>query len=207
MNKNKEKKTTQMYLTQKENRAAEAVFTIFTAIGAVFVALWIFLYVGIGFLGFPVLIIGGAGLILLKSSKISDEDFEAEVKKIISKNGIEENNTTLKEYVVGKTEHIKKGNDKKIRTAFCSVAVFTFKDKKCIIKQNLVDLIDESVSSVEYTVPIGCPYELTEKKYSTNIGEVKRDFLNLNHDPCIMIPVNVNVYDTDAVIKIVTQKR
>lgn len=204
----KERKITEVYLTQKENKTMDAVFMGMTVVGVILIALWTFFYIGIGFIGLPLAIIGGAGVLIVRSSKVTDEDFDDRVKKIMLENGIEENDFTLKEYVVGKSDHIKLGKDKKIRTAFYSVTVFEFKNnEKCIIKKYLIDLFGEKVSETVFTVPVGCEHTVTENTYSTAIGDVTRYFLNFNGDPDIAIPVNINVYDTEAVIKKVTHKR
>ena len=201
------KTTTEAYLTQKETPVLDALFLGLTAVGAIMIALWIFLYIGIGFLGFPIVIVGGLGLLILRSSKISDEDFDSEVKRVLKVNGIEENDSTLKEYVVGKSDHIKRGKDKKIRTAYYCVTVFEFKKENCKIKKHVVDLFDESVSGFEYLISLGKSCKITEKEYSTAIGAVSRSFLEVDGENDIVIPVNVNVYDTEAVVNRLKHKR
>ncbi len=203
----KNKKTTEAYLTQKENPILDAVFMGMVVIGVVLVALWTFFYIGIGFFGLPMLIIGGAGVILLRSSKITDEDFDTEVKRMMLVNNIEENDSTLKEYIVGKSEHIKLGKDKKIRTAYYCVTVFSFKNEMCSVKKYVIDIFAGSVSKFEYSLPVGCECNVTEKVYQTGIGEITRSFLGVVGEPEINIPVNPNVYDTEAVIKSLTHKR
>ena len=203
----KNKKTTEAYLTQKENPILDAVFMGMVVVGVILIALWTFFYIGIGFLGLPMLLVGGAGVLLLRSSKITDEDFDAEVKKILLENNVEENDSTLKEYIVGKSEHIKLGKDKKIRTAYYCVTVFSFKNEVCSVKKCVVDIFAGSVSQYDYSLNVGCKCNVTEKTYQTGIGEVSRSFLEVVGEPEINIPVNTKVYDTEAVIKRLTFKR
>ena len=203
----KNKKTTEAYLTQKENPILDAVFMGMVVVGVILISLWTFFYIGIGFLGLPMLIIGGAGVILLRSSKITDEDFDAEVKKILLVNNVEENDLTLKEYIVGRSEHIRQGKDKKIRTAYYCVTVFSFKNEVCSVKKYVVDIFAGSVSQYDYSLAVGCECNITEKVYQTGIGEVSRSFLEVVGEPEINIPVNTKVYDTEAVIKRLTHKR
>ena len=203
----KNKKTIEAYLTQKERPLLDAIFIGMTAVGVVLIALWTFFYVGIGFFGLPLSIIGGAATIILRSSRVTDEDFDGEVKRILTVKGIEENDSTLKEYIVGKNEYVKRGNDKKIRTAFYCVTVFDFKRDSCCVKKHVIDLLDETVSVSQTTVPLGCGHMITEKTCRTAIGDVNVYYLSLNDQPEIAIPVNMNVYDTEAVINRVTHKR
>lgn len=203
----KNKKTTEAYLTQKETPVLDAVFMGMVVVGVILIAVWTFFYVGFGFFGLPLAIIGGLGVILLRSAKVTDEDFDADVKRILTNCGIEENDSTLKEYIVGKSEHIKPGKDKRIRTAFYCVTVFSFKKDICTVKKHVIDLFAESVSTHEYSVGVGCKCNLTEKEYQTGIGAISRSFLEVEGEPEINVPVNVNVYDTEAVIKRLTHKR
>lgn len=203
----KERKTTEVYLTKKENKVAWAVFMGMTVVGAILLLLWVVLFVGIGILGFPLLFLGAGGLMFVHSSNVTDEDYDKQIERIKKNNGIEENDTTLKEYIIGKSEHIKRGKDKKIRTAFYCISVFTFKKEECQLKKYVIDLLNENVTSSECIIPIGSSYELSEKEYSTNIGDVKRHFLTFNDLPETTIPVNVKVYDTDSIIKRITRKR
>lgn len=104
----KERKTTEVYLTKKENKVAWAVFMGMTVVGAILLLLWVVLFVGIGILGFPLLFLGAGGLMFVHSSNVTDEDYDKQIERIKKNNGIEENDTTLKEYIIGKSEHIKR---------------------------------------------------------------------------------------------------
>ncbi|MBE6642777.1 MAG: hypothetical protein E7615_03915 [Ruminococcaceae bacterium] len=204
----KNKKTmTEAYLTQKETPILDAVFVILTAVGVVLTASWLFLYIGIGFLGLPILIVGGLGLVMLRTSKTTDEDFDAEVKRVLKINGVEENDSTLKEFIVGKSDHIKRGKDKKIRTAYYCVTVFEFKKESCKVKKHVVDLFAESVSCFEYLISLGKQCKINEREYTTAIGTVSRSFLEVEGESELVIPVNVNVYDTEAVVNRLKHKR
>lgn len=201
------KTTTEAYLTQKETPILDAVFVILTAVGVVLTASWLFLYIGIGFLGLPILIVGGLGLVILRTSKTTDEDFDAEVKRVLKINGVEENDSTLKEFIVGKSDHIKRGKDKKIRTAYYCVTVFEFKKESCKVKKHVVDLFAESVSCFEYLISLGKSCKINEREYTTAIGTVSRSFLEVEGESELVIPVNVNVYDTEAVVNRLKHKR
>ncbi|MBE6671049.1 MAG: hypothetical protein E7593_02490 [Ruminococcaceae bacterium] len=203
----KEAKTTKKYFEQKDTKTIEAVFMTMTGIGTILLLLWTFFYLGFGFFGFPFLIIGGCGWIMVRSSRTTEDDFDRDVKRIMSLNNIEENEHTLKEYIVGKSEYIKKGADKKIRTAYYCVSVFSFKKETFSIKKYTVNLFEESVTVAEYKLNVGCNYKISEKAYTTAIGEVKRDFLLIDGEEEIVIPVNLSVYDTDEVVKKISHKR
>ncbi len=203
----KDKKIAEIYFSQRENKLLDVILIGLTVIGCILLFLWIFFYVGIGFLGFPLLIIGGAGIVLSNGSKITDEDFDKEVKRIINLIGIEENNTTLKEYIIGKSEHLKIGKDKKIRTAYYYVSVFSFKKDNCNLKKYVVDIFNESIVTSEHNFKLGVTYELIEKTYKTRIGNITKDFLTFDNDADTTIPVDIKTYDTDDIIKRVTQKR
>ena len=208
MKKSNESKITEAYLTQNENKTMDAVFMGMTVVGVILIALWTLFYVGIGFLGIPLAIIGGAGVLILRSSKVTEEDFDEKVKKLMLENYVEEKDYTLKEYLIGKSEHIKMGKDKKIRTAFYSVTVFEFKNNEsCTITNYFMDLFNEKVSETVCKIPVGCNHTLTEETYSTPIGELRRSFLSFDVNPDMLIPVDMKVYDTEAVIERITRKR
>ncbi|MBE6718518.1 MAG: hypothetical protein E7574_04620 [Ruminococcaceae bacterium] len=203
----KERKTIKAYFEQKDTKGIETVFMVMTGVGAVLVALWIFLYLGVGFFGFPFLIIGGCGWVFTHSSRVTEDDFDSEVKRIMLINNIEETEHTLKEYIIGKSGHIKKGKDKKVRTAFYCVTAFVFKKETFSIKKYTIDLFEESFTVSEYKLNVGCEHKILEKTYTTAIGEVKRNYLSITGEEEIIIPVNINVYDTDAVMKKISSKR
>lgn len=197
----KNKKVTESYFTAKDTGAVEAACMAAVVVGAILVLLWTFFYLGFGFFGLPLLIIGGAGVLFLRSAKVTEEDFEAEVKRILTINGVEENDMTLKEYVVGKSDTVMIGKDKRVRTAFYSVAVFDIKNDVCKLKKYTVDIFNESVIESEYTIPVGTGCSISERKNNTPIGEITSNYLVFEGMEDVVIPVNLNVYDTEAVMK------
>lgn len=203
----KQKKTSEAYFFQKDTRILEAVFMGMVGVGAILVLLWTFFYIWVGFFGLPLLIVGGGGWIFTHSSRVTEEDFDKEVKRVLAVNGIEENDTTLKEFIVGKSDVIKLGADKRIRTPYYSVAVFDFKKEVCDIKRYTVDLFEEKCILSEKKVKIGCSHSIDQRSFNTAVGEMARDYLILCDEEPFEIPVNMNVYDTDAVIKRITHKR
>lgn len=203
----KNKKTTEVYFTQKDNRIIDAVLMSMIVLGIILVALWTFFYIGFGFFGLPMLIVGGAGIILLRSAKVTDEDFDSEVKRILAANNVEENDSTLKEFVIGKSEHIKKGNDKKIRTAYYCVTVFDFGKEICKAKKYVLDIFGEAVTETEYSIPLGSRCGIEEITCRTALGETKCHYLKVEELPEVSVPVNVNIYDTEDVINRLKHKR
>jgi len=203
----KDKSIIKSYLKRRENYNVDGILIGVTLVGAVLFLMFVMFYVGIGFLGLPLMLIGGGGLMFLKSSRITDEDYEEEVKRLMDINKIEETPMTLKEYIIGKSELIKRGRDKRIRTAFLSIVTFTLKNDVYTAKKYVLDLVSETSTVEEFKVNAGTEHSLTEKSYDTSIGEVKSSWLSFGDDPTFTFPVNMNVYDTDAAIKAITHKR
>ena len=197
----KNKKVTESYFTAKDTGKIEAGCMAAVVVGTILVLLWTFFYVGIGFLGLPLLIVGGAGVLFIRSAKVTDEDFEEELKRVLDIYYVTENDMTLKEYVIGKCDTIKRGKDKRVRTPYYSVAVFDFKNDVCTLKKYDVDIFAEKVNEKEYKISVGTPCEITEKTYNTAIGDITSHYLVFKGMEDVVIPVNMNVYDTEAVIK------
>ena len=203
----KNKKVTESYFTAKDTGAFEAASMAAVVVGVILVLLWTFFYLGFGFFGLPLLIVGGAGVIFLRSARVTDEDYEAEIKRILTINGVEENDMTLKEYVVGKSDVVKIGKDKRVRTAYYSVAMFEFKNEVCKLKKYSVDVFNESVTESEYTIPVGTGCSISERKNNTPIGEITSNYLVFEGLEELIIPVDMNVYDTEAVMKRMAPRR
>ena len=203
----KGKKIAEEYLNKKENYNLDGIFIGMVIAGAVLLLLFAAFYVRIGFLGFPFALIGGIGIMFIRSARITDENYEDEVKRLMAINKIEETDYTLKEYIVGKSDLIKIGKDKRVRTAFYSVVNFEFKNDICTVTRHELDLVAEKAVTETYKLPVGVDHKLIEKSFDTKLGEIKSTYLSFDGDESRAFPVNMSVYDTDAVIKMVTYKR
>ncbi|MBR6682456.1 MAG: hypothetical protein IKL40_05685 [Clostridia bacterium] len=194
-------KIAKKYMRQKKLYTRDIVFGALTGVGGLLAVLFLLFNMFIGFWGIPLLIVGGIGMVVSNSMKVKDDDYENELKRIMKENNVEKDDMTLCEYIFGKSDDVSLGKDRKLRSAYYGVTKFAFKNNVCSIIQYEIDIFAEEVRAKEYSVPCGCKTEIVEVDCPSKIGVVKNYFLRLDDNLDIMIPVNMKIYDTDAMIE------
>jgi len=195
---------TERFFNQKDKGKIEAVFIGMIVVGLILLLLFIVLWLGIGALGIPLLAIGGVGYIVTVSCKVTDEDYEENVKRLITLNRIDIDNMTLMEYVLENSRYTGVCKDKKIRSDIYCIANYSFKNGVCTLRKHIIDITEDSLVTTEHSFPIGCSHKIEERVAKKGEKSFTEHYLSFNDDPDTAVPVDMNNYDTEAVIKRVT---
>lgn len=193
----KKKNIADSYLSQKPTSKWDIAFGLLIAVGVIVL---IFAY-GWGYLGIPIIFVGAAGLIISRSQRVSDEDYEKELGRILADNKIDTSaggdEVVLASYLL-KDRRTTVGSDKKTRSDTYVIAKFLPSKDTCRIHTYEVNITAHSVEKMTCTVSLSTPPELALESVNTPGGVKKQGFIRFDGD--VYIPTDPNSADTDALI-------
>ena len=186
------------YFSQKSFSIMEIILILLATISAI-IATFVN---GGGPVGFPILFLCIFGIVILRSTKIKDDDIDKILQQIISNNEITISDTTIICYDLHNIA-VKKRKDGKLCSRRCFITnISTHLKTEITFDIYIVDLISNTVEFFSHTVnnDNDVKVELIEETIKSNVGWHKISYLRIdNFDHCI--PVTLSDYKTYNIIE------
>ena len=191
-----------LYFTQKRWSTIDTVAAVLIAIGA-------FMFVGMnggGPLGIPIALVGIIIEIFSSNSKVKESDYDEELNKLINAHYIETHRQindeydhiihkiTMCNYDISKAPVIVGKNSKARSKEYC-IATFEFREDKCRIELNRINVPEKKVETSNYSLTVPCSNEIVEKQSA--VPAKKCYMLHIEGLP--EIPIDINDTDVDYI--------
>ena len=192
----KNKNVADQYFKQNGFSIAEVVLIILIVVSAIAAT---FIRGGLP-IGLPILIISISGFILVRSSKVKDEEIDALLAKLLTENNIHCTDNTFVGYELKNTAVKKRKDGKIISPKYYVTSVEFSLSEEIVFYVNAVDLINLDVTKDFYTVKSKDGVSLSEESVHTPVGIKKSTYLNI--DGCeYPIPVDLRDYNSSQLIE------
>lgn len=145
-------------------------------------------------------------LVVIKSNRVKDRDYDELLDKIISENDISPNASgTFKGYNFKKGRRLL-GKDNKLRGEIYCISRFSLGNESCDIEVSEINIPDSTIHNKTYTLPFGTDIEITEDNIETPKAVRKATYLSFSTETgTVDIPFDDRSYDSSIIIGKLTE--
>lgn len=155
--------------------------------------------------GLPIFITATVLLGVIKSKKPKDDDIDTLLKKILQSNNIICTNNTLEGYEYKNTILKKRKDGKIISPIYYLTNVMPDSNNGFTFYVNKINLFDSSVEKNTFNNNGEAKLSLIDEEIQTNLGKVMISYIL--SDGSIVSPVSLSDYNTEQLVKKITQSK